>query len=192
MTTAPAPADRPGGPTPGGASVAARRARRRHPVRAALTAGHTLVGVELGRLREAQHAPADGLCAGVGAHLRATEALLHPVLRDLGADAGVIEHAEALHEVLQGQVERLATMAADDPMFDARIAALGDVFGLLARFETGQLAPLAADPRIEGGALARAIRRHRDEALACDGASADVTPWRAENEDADPVGDPPR
>lgn len=127
------------------------------------------------------------LCAELAVHLQVTQELLHPRLRETAPDANVIEQAEVEQECLRGLLARLYRMAPDDPLFDARVTVLGEIFELHARHAVQQVFPLLQGPGM--GPLAAAMRQRRDELLA----QLDTTGGLSlENEEADPVGEPPR
>lgn len=128
------------------------------------------------------------LCSELAAHLHVEEAVLYPSLREHGADGDSIDQAEVEHECLRDLMDRLVDMHPDDPLFEARVRVLVEIFDLHQQRERLQLRPLLQ--RLDLAALDRRMRARRDQLLT---ERSDRQPGlRFENEDADPVGEPPR
>ena len=128
------------------------------------------------------------LCSELAAHLHIEEALLYPSLREHGADGDTIDQAEVEHECLRDLMDRLVDMHPDDPLFEARVRVLVEIFDLHLQRERQQLRAL--QQRLDLPALDRRMQARRDELLA--DRSGRQPRLRFENEDADPVGEPPR
>jgi hypothetical protein len=177
---------------------------RRHrdsgtPALRELANAHTTVRWLLGRLAlmcqqkdlsaQARRVVARRLCSELIAQMQAEEELLFPRLRDVIADSRMLDTAEVEHECLRQLIERLLGMEPDDPLFEARVAVIGEFFEVQLQRELSEIFPLLRRLRVDGGALGAQISERRDALLAemVDGHSVHF-----ENEDADPVGAPAR
>jgi iron-sulfur cluster repair protein YtfE (RIC family) len=129
------------------------------------------------------------LCTQLAAQMQVEEELAYPLLRDVAGAARVLDTMEVEHEYLRQMIERLVAMDAGEPYFAAHVEVLGEVFDAQLRREVEQLFPLLQRLHGDGGELAMRIAGRRDELLA---EMAEGHGPRFENEDADPVGAPPR
>lgn len=170
----------------------------RHPAMQALLQGQHAVRRLLRRqadLRNGDAAGADDtrrhlvrrLCTELVVHMHVQEELLYPRLRRLVDDTLPIDQSEAEHQCLRDLAERLVAMAPSDPLFEARLQVLAEIFDLHVRREVREVYPLMQGRALRN--LGQALQCRRDELLmAVD--LRDGTP--PENEEADPVGEPPR
>ncbi len=172
-------------------------------VRRVLFDGHNGVRRQLARFalladhHEAQRAKVvRELCAELAGHLQVEEELLHPRLRDSLRDSlrdtHLVDEAEVEHDCLRDQMERLMAMAPDDPQYTARVMVLAEYFELHLQREQDQMHPLLRRCGLNSRELGDAMTRRRDELLAERAACPGQLRLRPENEDADPVGAPPR
>lgn len=127
------------------------------------------------------------LCAELVAHMHMQEELLYPRLRTLVDDTLPIDQSEAEHQCLRALIERLVQMDSVDPMFDARLQVLAEIFDLHQRREAREVYPLMQGRSLRN--LAQAMQCRREELLLAVQAGDAPEP---ENEEADPVGEPPR
>lgn len=128
------------------------------------------------------------LCGKLAAHLHVEETLLYPMLREHGAAGDAIDQAEVEHDCLRDLMDRLVDMHPDEPLFEARVRVLVEIFDLHLQRERLQLRPLLH--RLDLPSLDQRMLALRDELLA--EPSSQQPRLRFENEDADPVGEPPR
>lgn len=127
------------------------------------------------------------LNAELCAYLHVKEELLFPRMRDAVGDGAPIDQAEVEHECLRHLLDRLQGMEPGDPLFDARVMVLGQLFESHLQRELGQLLPLLCGANLRG--LGRTIAERREEML--DAARAGQQTLQFENEEADPVGERP-
>ncbi len=132
------------------------------------------------------------LCAELAVHLQVQEELLYPELRDQLRDSRPIDEAEVEHECLREQMEALIDLAPNDPQYDARVMVVAELFELSLQREQAQLHPLLRRCGLDSRDLGASMARRRDELLADLAARPGDLLLRPENEDADPVGAPPR
>ena len=104
-------------------------------------------------------------------------------------DARLIDVAEVEHECLRDLTGRVIEMAPDDPMFDARVLVIGELFELHLAREAHELHPAAMRSPLDFHDIAMQLMQRRDDLLA---ELADGHGVHFENEEADPVGEPPR
>lgn len=126
------------------------------------------------------------LCIELVAQMHLEEELLYPRLRRLVRDTLPIDQSEAENECLRDLALRLEPMDALHPMFDARVQVLAEVFDLHHRREIRQVYPLLLGQSWPD--LAQALRSRRQFLLLAAGVSDILA---IENEEADPVGEPP-
>lgn len=128
------------------------------------------------------------LCTELAAYMHVQEELIYPRLREQALDGAPIDRSEIEHECLRDLMERLMDSPADEPLFDARVTVLAEIFSAHAGRERVQLLPLLQ--AVDGQALGRQVADRRAALLAemADRPHA----LRIENEEADPVGEPPR
>jgi hypothetical protein len=138
----------------------------------------------------ARRALADELCAELAVHLHIEEELFYPALRDAGA-AGDTELAlaEVEHECLRSMLSRVQSMSPDEPLFDARIGVISEMFDLHLHREVAEMYPLARRSDIDLALLGEALQLRRDELLEQVENGMGI---HFENEGNDPVGLPPR
>lgn len=128
------------------------------------------------------------LCRELAVYMHVQEELLYPKLREQVSDSSPIDRSEIENECLRDLMQRLMGVAADEPLFDARITVLAEIFSAHAGRERVQLQPLLQ--ALDGRHLGRQVADRRN-ALLAELAERPHT-LRIENEEADPVGEPPR
>jgi hypothetical protein len=129
------------------------------------------------------------LCAELAVQLAVEDEVFYPALRAAMHDASLIDVAEVEHECLRALTSRVVEMAPDDPMFDARVLVIGELFELHLAREAHELHPAAMRSPLNFHDIAMQLMQRRDDLLA---ELADGHGLRFENEEADPVGEPPR
>lgn len=129
------------------------------------------------------------LCAEMAVHLQVEAALLYPRLRDVLDNSAALDQAEVEHECMRALMERLMVMDANEPLFDASVTVLGELFDLHLQRQALQVLPLLYSSGLDLHQLGTRMMRCRDDLLA---EMADGHGPRFENEEADPVGQPPR
>jgi hypothetical protein len=129
------------------------------------------------------------LCAELAVQLAVEDEVFYPALRAAMHDARLIDVAEVEHECLRELTGRVVEMAPDDPMFDARVLVIGELFELHLAREAHELHPAAMRSPLDFHDIAMQLMQRRDDLLA---ELADGHGPRFENEEADPVGEPPR
>ena len=82
------------------------------------------------------------LCAELAAHMHVEEELLYPKLRAVLEDCSPLDQAEVEHECLRELMDRLMEMDGQDPMFDASVIVLGEIFDMHLQRESQQVFPL--------------------------------------------------
>lgn len=128
------------------------------------------------------------LCVELAAYMHVQEELLYPRLREQLANGEPIDRSEIEHECLRDLMARLMDSPTDGPLFNARITVLAELFNTLAQRERLQLLPLLQS--VDSRALGRQVAERRAALLA--ELAERPHSLRIENEEADPVGEPPR
>ena len=129
------------------------------------------------------------LCAELAVQLQVEDEVFYPALRAAMHDGSLIDVAEVEHECLRELTSRVVEMAPDDPLFDARVLVIGELFELHLAREAHELHPAAMRSPLDFHAISMHLMQRRDDLLA---ELADGHGPRFENEEADPVGEPPR
>jgi hypothetical protein len=128
------------------------------------------------------------LCAELAVQLQVEDEVFYPALRAAMPDGRLIDVAEVEHECLRDLTSRVVDMDPDDPLFDARVLVIGELFELHLAREAHELHPAALRSPLDFHQIAVALMQRRDDLLA---ELADGHGLRLENEEADPVGEPP-
>lgn len=129
------------------------------------------------------------LCAELAVQLAVEDQVFYPALRAAMHDGSLIDVAEVEHECLRELTSRVVEMAPDDPLFDARVLVIGELFELHLAREAHELHPAAMRSPLDFHDIAMQLMQRRDDLLA---ELADGHGPHFENEEADPVGEPPR
>lgn len=159
-------------------------------VRNLLARYRTLCESDDGRRHDARRGGlARRLCAELAVQLQIEDEVFYPALRAALADSALVDVAEVEHECLRELVSRVVDMVPSDPLFDARVLVIAELFDLHLAREAQELHPAAMRSALDFHAIALALMQRRDDLLA---ELADGQGPRFENEEADPVGAPPR
>jgi hypothetical protein len=129
------------------------------------------------------------LCAELAVQLAVEDEVFYPALRAAMHDSSLIDVAEVEHECLRELTGRVIEMAPDDPMFDARVLVIGELLELHLAREAHELHPAAMRTSLDFHRIAMQLMQRRDDLMA---ELADGHGVHFENEEADPVGEPPR
>lgn len=136
-----------------------------------------------------KRALADQLCAELAVHLHVVNEVLLPWLLAEAERQAVVLRAAAETEVLRYLVHQTMDTDVDDPLMDARIQVLSEVFDIYIHGCLCELMPLTrrsgADMLVLGQALQKRAAQLMDEVGERGGVNF-------EDESADPVGLPPR
>ncbi len=130
-----------------------------------------------------RHALGQRVCAEMCVHLQLEAELLYPALRTLLQGSTLpVDQAEVENDCIHMLALRVRGMAADDPLLDARLLAMGELFDLLRLRETQRLLPLLRDA--DSAALGSALMRRREGlmqqmagAAAPQAETADAVEW---------------
>lgn len=128
------------------------------------------------------------LCAELAVQLQVEDEVFYPALRAAMHDSRLIDVAEVEHECLRDLTARVVEMDPDDPLFDARVLVIGELLELHLAREAHELHPAAMRSPLDFHGTAMQLMQRRDDLLA---ELADGHGLRFENEEADPVGEPP-
>jgi hypothetical protein len=129
------------------------------------------------------------VCAELAANIQVAEELLYPRLREQASCGELLDRAEVLHECLRDQMDRVMQMHASEPLFDARVRVLGALFELHRSLTSKRVQALLQSTAMPDDELGARMAQRHDELLAAVARGHGV---HFENEEADPVGQPPR
>jgi hypothetical protein len=129
------------------------------------------------------------VCAELAANIQVAEELLYPRLREQASCGELLDRAEVLHECLRDQMDRVMQMHASEPLFDARVRVLGALFELHRSLTSKRVQALLQTASMPDDELGARMAQRHDELLAAVTRGHGV---HFENEEADPVGQPPR
>ena len=133
-------------------------------VHAMLLSYRELVRMHAGALQ--RRALAEEICMELTIHARLEEELLYPALREALQDEDLLDEAEDQHGSQREFIARILASAPEDPLYDARVAALGEYVERHVRQEREQLFNRMLASRLDLRALGRAIAVRREELRA--------------------------
>jgi len=133
-------------------------------VHAMLLSYRELVRMHAGVLQ--RRALAEEICMELTIHARLEEELLYPALREALQDEDLLDEAEDQHGSQREFIARILASAPEDPLYDARVAALGEYVERHVRQEREQVFNRALASRLDLHSLARALAVRKEELRA--------------------------
>lgn len=133
-------------------------------VHAMLLSYRELVRMHAGALQ--RRALAEEICMELTIHARLEEELLYPALREALQDEDLLDEAEDQHGSQREFIARILASAPEDPLYDARVAALGEYVERHVRQEREQVFNRALASRLDLQSLARALAVRKEELRA--------------------------
>ena len=133
-------------------------------VHAMLLSYRELVRMHAGALQ--RRALAEEICMELTIHARLEEELLYPALREALQDEDLLDEAEDQHGSQREFIARILASAPEDPLYDARVAALGEYVERHVRQEREQVFNRALASRLDLHSLARALAVRKEELRA--------------------------
>jgi len=133
-------------------------------VHAMLLSYRELVRMHAGVLQ--RRALAEEICMELTIHARLEEELLYPALREALQDEDLLDEAEDQHGSQREFIARILASAPEDPLYDARVAALGEYVERHVRQEREQVFNRALASRLDLQSLARALAVRKEELRA--------------------------
>jgi len=133
-------------------------------VHAMLLSYRELVRMHAGALE--RRALAEEICMELTIHARLEEELLYPALREALQDEDLLDEAEDQHGSQREFIARILASAPEDPLYDARVAALGEYVERHVRQEREQVFNRALASRLDLHSLARALAVRKEELRA--------------------------
>ena len=133
-------------------------------VHAMLLSYRELVRLHAGALQ--RRALAEEICMELTIHARLEEELLYPALREALQDEDLLDEAEDQHGSQREFIARILASAPEDPLYDARVAALGEYVERHVRQEREQVFNRALASRLDLHSLARALAVRKEELRA--------------------------
>jgi hypothetical protein len=113
-----------------------------------------------------RRALAEEICMELTIHAKVEEELFYPALRDALQDDELLDEAEGQHGSQRELVAQILATAAEDELYDARVAVLGDYVERHVRTEREQVFNRAMAARLDLQSLARAISVRKEELRA--------------------------
>ena len=133
-------------------------------VHAMLQSYRELVRMRAGALQ--RRALAEEICMELTIHARLEEELLYPALREALQDEDLLDEAEEQHGSQREFIAQILASAPEDPLYDARVAALAEYVERHVRQEREQVFNRALASRLDLQSLARALAVRKDELRA--------------------------
>lgn len=133
-------------------------------VHAMLLSYRELVRMHAGALQ--RRALAEEICMELTIHARLEEELLYPALREALQDEGLLDEAEDQHGSQREFIAQILASAPEDPLYDARVAALAEYVERHVRQEREQVFNRALASRLDLQSLARALVVRKEELRA--------------------------
>lgn len=137
----------------------------------------------------AKRALADQLCAELAVHLQVVSEVLVPLLLAQADRPAPVLRAAAEAEVLRHLVLQLVATRVEDPLLDARVQVLSEVFDIYIHGCLCELMPITRRSGTDMLLLGLAFSQRTAQLMAQVAEDGDL---RFENEADDPVGLPPR
>lgn len=106
---------------------------------------------------------AEEICMELTIHARIEEELFYPAVRESLQDDALLDEAEDDHGSQRELVAQILCTAAEDPLYDARVAVLADYVERHVRQEREHVFNRVLASRVDLHALARAITVRREE-----------------------------
>lgn len=113
-----------------------------------------------------RRALAEEICIELTIHAKVEEELFHPALREALQDDEMLDEAEGEHGSQRELVAQILATAAEDELYDARVAVLADYVERHVRNEREQVFNRALAARLDLQSLARAISLRKAELRA--------------------------
>jgi hypothetical protein len=110
-----------------------------------------------------RHALAEEICLELAIHARLEEELFYPAVRDALREDDLVDQAEDEHGSQREFIAQILATAPEDPLYDARVAALGEYVERHVRKEREEVFNRALASRLDLQSLARAITVRREE-----------------------------
>jgi hemerythrin superfamily protein len=133
-------------------------------VHAMLQSYRELVRMRAGALQ--RRALAEEICMELTIHARLEEELLYPALREALQDEDLLDEAEEQHGSQREFIAQILASAPEDPLYDARVAALDGYVERHVRQEREQVFNRALASRLDLKSLARALVVRKEELRA--------------------------
>lgn len=133
-------------------------------VHAMLLSYRELVRMHAGALQ--RRALAEEICMELTIHARLEEELLYPALREALQDEDLLDEAEDQHGSQREFIAQILASAPEDPLYDARVAALAEYVERHVRQEREQVFNRALASRLDLQSLARALVVRKEELRA--------------------------
>lgn len=113
-----------------------------------------------------RRALAEEICMELTIHAKVEEELFYPALREALQDEELLDEAEGAHGSQRELVAQILATAAEDELYDARVAVLSDYVERHVRSEREQVFNRALAARLDLQSLARAISVRKEELRA--------------------------
>lgn len=113
-----------------------------------------------------RRALAEEICMELTIHAKVEEELFYPALREALQDEELLDEAEGAHGSQRELVAQILATAAEDELYDARVAVLSDYVERHVRNEREQVFNRALAARLDLQSLARAISVRKEELRA--------------------------
>ena len=110
-----------------------------------------------------RRALAEEICMELTIHARLEEELLYPALREALQDEDLLDEAEDQHGSQRVFIAQILAGAPEDPLYDARVAALAEYVERHVRQEREQVFNRALASRLDLQSLARALVVRKEE-----------------------------
>jgi hemerythrin superfamily protein len=130
-------------------------------VHAMLQSYRELVRMRAGALQ--RRALAEEICMELTIHARLEEELLYPALREALQDEDLLDEAEDQHGSQREFIAQILASSPEDPLYDARVAALAEYVERHVHQEREQVFNRALASRLDLQSLARALAVRKDE-----------------------------
>lgn len=109
---------------------------------------------------------AEEICMELTIHARLEEELFYPAVREALNDDALMDEAEDQHGSQREFIAQIYATPAEDPLYDARVAALAEYVERHVRQEREQVFNRALAGRVDLQSLARSINVRREELRA--------------------------
>ena len=113
-----------------------------------------------------RRALAEEICMELTIHARLEEELFYPALGEALRDEALMDEAEGQHARQRELVARILAGSPEDPLYDARMAALADLVQQHVRQEREQVFNRALAARLDVQSLARQLATRKEELRA--------------------------
>jgi len=113
-----------------------------------------------------RRALAEEICMELTIHAKVEEELFYPAVREALQDDELLDEAEGAHGSQRELVAQILATAAEDELYDARVAVLSDYVERHVRNEREQVFNRALAARLDLQSLARAISVRKEELRA--------------------------